>query len=396
MYFPQEEYEERWKRTLEAMRQHDLEWTLVWGRTGGTFERHSDIVYLTNYYSSQSGHEYDSDAWMGVSFSAVLLGPDDEPALIADEPDFPPELTPIQTDRISWHHNVIEGAAALVRSKNITRLGVVGTDFLPVKYARIFERALPDLEIVEVEDLVRTIRKRKSPRELDCYREIGEKVTAAMDVMVQTAVKGGVTQAEVAALGTAELMRRGGVPHMVPVSSGPTLFRHCGDPMLGFSPDVMLEPGDMVRMWMYGPVFQGYWSDPGRTVIVGGKGTQRQQELIARANEIVTRLMHEIRPGVAVGDIVKLGNELRQATETADDQPGKMWPIYGHGVGLFWEDPWLHEDNTEDSTVFHEGQTASTEVFLHWPDVGSAGVEQNFIVGADGPELLTTTDLECW
>lgn len=51
---------------------------------------------------------------------------------------------------------------------------------------------------------------------------------------------------------------------------------------------------------------------------------------------------------------------------------------------------------TEHRSVFHEGQTASTEVFLHWPEVGSAGVEQNFIIGANGPELLTTTDLECW
>lgn len=396
MYFSRDEYEDRWKRTLDELHTHDLEWTLVWGRTGGTYERHADIVYLTNYYSSQSGHEYDSDSWMGVSFSAVLLGPDDEPTLIIDEPDFPSELMPIAGANVSWHHNTITAAAAAVRAKGIKRLGMVGYDFLPVKYARILEAELPGVEIVEVEELVRTVRKRKSPRELECYREIGEKVTAAMDVMVETAVKGGVTQAEVAALGTAELMRRGGVPHMVPVSSGETLFRHCGDPLLGFSPDVMLEDGDMVRMWMYGPVFQGYWSDPGRTVIVGGKGTQRQRELIAHANDIVTRLMNEIRPGVAVGDIVKLGNELRAATDTADDQPGKMWPIYGHGVGLFWEDPWLHEDNTADATVFHEGQTASTEVFLCWEGVGSAGVEQNFIVHEDGPELLTTTDLECW
>jgi Xaa-Pro dipeptidase len=396
LYFSRDEYEDRWQRSLAEMRTHGLDWALVWGRTGGTYERHSDVVYLSNYYSSQSGHEYDSDSWMGVSFSAVLIGPGDAPILIADEPDFPTELTPLPAGHVSWHHNVITGAAEAVRERGIDRLGVVGTDFLPVKYARVFERELPDVELVEVEDLIRKVRKHKSEAELQCYREIGEKVTAAMDVMVETAVKGGVTQAEVAARGAAELMRRGGVPHMVPVSSGETLFRHCGDPLLGFSPDVVLEPGDMVRMWIYGPVFQGYWSDPGRTVIVGGKGTQRQRDLIARANEIVTRLMEEIRPDRPVGEIVKLGNELRAATETADDQPGKMWPIYGHGVGLFWEDPWLHEDNTADMTVFHEGQTASTEVFLHWPDVGSAGVEQNFIVRADGPELLTTTALECW
>lgn len=396
MYFPRDEYEDRWSRTLAQVREHGLEWALIWGRTGGTYERHSDIVYLSNYYSSQSGHEYDSDAWMGVSFSALLLGPDDEPTLIVDEPDFPPELMPLSAANVGWHHDVIRGAAAAVRAKGITRLAHVGTDFLPVKYARVLERELPEVEFIEIEDLVRNVRRRKSAREIDCYREIGEKVTAAMDVMVATAVRGGVTQAEVAARGTAELMRRGGVPHMVPVSSGETLFRHCGDPLLGFSPDVTLEDGDMVRMWIYGPVYQGYWSDPGRTVIVGGRGTSQQRELIAHANEIVTKLSEEMRPGRSVGEIVRMGNEMRAATATTDDQPGKMWPIYGHGVGLFWEEPWLHEDATGDATVFHEGQTASTEVFLHWEGVGSAGVEQNFIVGEEGPELLTTTNLECW
>jgi len=399
VYFPQDEYEHRWSRLQDEMRSRGFDWALVWGRSGGTFERYSDILYLSNYYSSQSGHEYDSDEWMGIAFSAMLIGLDDLPELIVDEPDFPPELLPLPPDRVRWEKNLIEGAARAVRGRSISRLALVGTDFLPVKYARVLEAELPGVELVEADDLVREVRRRKSAREIDCYREIGEKVTAAMDVMVETAVKGGVTQAEVAARGAAELMRRGGVPHMVPVSSGPTLYRHCGDPLLGFSPDVTLEQGDMVRMWIYGPVYQGYWSDPGRTVIVGGKGTQRQREMIESANEIVTTLMHEIRPGLRLSEIVALGNRMRAATGTEEDQPGKMWPIYGHGVGLFWEDPWLMasaEAPDGDGAVFHEGQTYSTEVFLHAADVGSAGVEENFIVWEAGNELLTKTDLVTW
>jgi Xaa-Pro aminopeptidase len=395
MYFPREEYEDRWRRLHREMRARDLEWALVWGRSGGTFERYSDVLYLSNYYSSQSGHEYDSDSWMGVSFTAMLVGLDGEPEMIVDEPDFPSHLTPL-ADRMTWEKNVIRGAARMVRQRGIDRIALVGTDFLPMKYWRVLKEELPRVEWIDSDDLVREVRRAKSPRELDCYREIGEKVTASLDAMVELAVKGGVTQAEVAAVGTAELMRRGGVPHMVPVSSGPTLFRHCGDPLLGFSPDVVLEQGDMVRMWIYGPVFQGYWSDPGRTVIVGGKGTARQRELIEQANEIITVLMNEIRPGVKVADIATRGNEMRSATETEDDQPGKMWPIYGHGVGLFWEDPWLMASDGDKAAVFHSGQTYSTEVFLHRHDVGSAGVEQNFIVGDARNELLTTTDLTTW
>jgi Xaa-Pro dipeptidase len=396
LYFPQEEYEDRWNRVYDSMQEQGFDAALIWGRSGGTFERYSDILYLTNYYSSQSGHEYDSEEWMGVSFSAAILANRDIPELIVDEPDYPPELLPLPEQRVRWEKHLIKGASDAVKRRGLRRLALAGTDFLPMKYAGVLEAELPGVEFIEADELVRGVRKRKSARELDCYREAGEKVTAALDALMKVVVKGNATQADAAAAGTAELMRRGGIPHMVPVSSGPTMFRHCGDPLLGFSPDVRMERGDVVRVWIYGPVWQGYWSDPGRTAVVGGNPNPRQRELIESANDIVMRLMGEIRPGRKLIDVIRLGNKLRQETGTEDDQPGKMWPIYGHGVGLFWEDPWLLADSTDETSEFHAGQTYSTEVFLHWPDVGSAGVEQNFIVWENGNELLTTSDLNWW
>src|SRR2546428_13738159 len=117
---------------------------LIWGRSGGTYERYSDILYLSNYYSSQSGHEYDSHEWMGISFSAALMRPGELPEQIVDEPDYPPELLPIPSERATWHKNVVLGAAELLNRRNVTgRVALVGEDFLPVKYARLLERELP-------------------------------------------------------------------------------------------------------------------------------------------------------------------------------------------------------------------------------------------------------------
>jgi Xaa-Pro aminopeptidase len=396
MYFPRDEYEQRWERVYDAMADQGFEWALIWGRSGGTYERYSDVLYLANYYSSQSGQQYDGPGWMGIAFSALILGGREAPQLVADEPDYPQELLPFPLDRYAWEKNTISGAARALRDRGATgRVAFVGSDFLPVKYYDVLRAELPDgIELVPADDLVRTLRLRKSPRELDCYREVGAKVTRALDALMEVAIKPGATQADAAAAGTAELMRGGGIPHMVPVSSGPTLFRHCGDPLLGFSHDVTLEAGDMVRVWLYGPAWQGYWSDPGRTAVVGGRPNERQRELIRSANDIVIRLMGEVRPGRRLVEVIEIGNRLRAEANMAEDQPGKMWPIYGHGVGLFWEDPWLLHDLDDDTLVFHEGQTFSTEVFLHWPDVGSAGVEQNFIVHEGGNELLTTSRLE--
>jgi Xaa-Pro aminopeptidase len=73
-----------------------------------------------------------------------------------------------------------------------------------------------------------------------------------------------------------------------------------GDPITGFSAAVSMMDGDMVRAWVYGPAWQGYWCDPGRTAVVGGRLHPGQRDLIRAANDIVTRLMDAIHPGTRV------------------------------------------------------------------------------------------------
>ena len=84
MYFPQDEYEDRWARTYAAMKDLGLDQAIVWGRTGGTHERCADVIYLTNYYSSVSGQQLDSPGWSGSAFSAVILGDEEVPEVVGD------------------------------------------------------------------------------------------------------------------------------------------------------------------------------------------------------------------------------------------------------------------------------------------------------------------------
>jgi Xaa-Pro dipeptidase len=397
VYFPQEEYEERWRRVYDELEARGFDSAVVWGRSAGTYERCGNVLYLTNYYSSQSGHEEDTETWMGVGFAAVIMSGGNTPVLVADMPD--PEPGQIALDRVVWEPNVILAVAKTIRELGVEgKVALIGYDFLPVKYYHLLQRELPGVEWVPADDLLASVRRAKSRRELDCYREGGEKVSAALTALMEAAVKGGVTQATVAAEGAGELIRRGGFPHMVPVSSGSGIYRFTGDPLTGSSSQIMLNEGDMVRAWVYGPAWQGYWLDPGRTAVVGGQPSARQKELVQKGADIIARLIEEIRPGEQVADIVRLGMQMRRETGTEDDQPGKMWPLYGHGVGLFWEQPWLLESaaQTNDQDVFRENDTLGVEVFLHWPDTGSVGIETNVIVGPDGNEILTPVEMFWW
>jgi Xaa-Pro dipeptidase len=65
LYFPQEEYEDRWRRVYNEMAARGFEASLIWSRSAGGYERFADVFYLTHYYSNQSG-QADEDAWLGV------------------------------------------------------------------------------------------------------------------------------------------------------------------------------------------------------------------------------------------------------------------------------------------------------------------------------------------
>jgi Xaa-Pro aminopeptidase len=85
-------------------------------------------------------------------------------------------------------------------------------------------------------------------------------------------------------------------------------------------------------------------------------------------------------------------------------QAGSLWPIYGHGIGTFFARPsiplflpkGMESDERFYFETFQEGMTIGVEAFLTYPGVGTAGFEQNAIVGRDGLELLTHSPMVFW
>jgi len=394
LYFPIDEYEGRWARVYEEMERRGFDSLVVWGRSAGTYERYGDIHYLTNFYSTHSGHEQDTKLWTGRGFAAAILTAGEPPELHTDEAETPPSL--LATDQVEWHWNVPEGVAEAVNRLGLTgRVGICGTDFLPVKYWRLFEAATPGVEWVEDDQLVERVRQIKSPRELDCYREAGEIVTHGLNALFDGLLTG-KPEAEAAAAAASEVIGRGGAYHMIPVSHGDSIQTFCRNPLTGYSLDAP-APGDMVRGWVYGPIWQGYWLDPGRTSVCDpANATAAQKELVEATAGIVESIIEMIKPGVSIMEACRLGDRLTEEAGGAKDQAGEMWPIYGHGIGHFWQFPWIGTDLLDGGEVFEENSVLGIEAFLAQDGVGSAGFEQNLIVTADGAELLTKTPMIFW
>ena len=87
-----------------------------------------------------------------------------------------------------------------------------------------------------------------------------------------------------------------------------------------------------------------------------------------------------------------------QKAGTEENQLAEMFPLFGHGIGLFWERPSLRI-GLETDEIFRENMTFGIEAFLSKAGVGVAGYEDNILVTAERrrdpnprPQLLVVTD----
>jgi len=381
-YFPLEEYAARWRRVSEAMRLLGLDIAVVWSRSAGTYDRCADLVYLANYYGNQPGQGRRGPQ----GFAAVILRRDEPPELLADVSDLRADL--IATDRARSCANTFEAAAKVVGSLGVRRIGLIGSDLIPMKYWAVLEAQTPEVEWVIVDELIREVRLLKSARELEAFRCAGETVSAALERMMQSLIAGG-SEAEAAGEAGRLVLQGGGHVHMLAISHGPYLEHLASDPLTGFG-QAQPKPGDLARAWLTGPMFQGYWLGPGRTVACGARPTTAQRELLEANAAAVNAIVAAIRDGVTVRELVAIGDEATAAFGSDANALTREWPLYGHGNGLFFEAPTISVRVGNDADfVLRENMVVSIEVFFSRTPVGHAGFENNVIVTRDGSELLS-------
>ena len=370
-YFPRDEYEDRWSRAQGEMKRRGYDTAVVWGRAAGSHDHCGDVLYLSNFYATSSGN--DTAHYQARSFAAVILNDGKSPELHTDEPA--PRMDIIATDRVQWHLDPIKGVADELNRRGITgRVAFVGSNFVPIKYWLQLEAYCPDITWVFEDDLVQVIRRVKSDRELDCYRTAGQVVTKALNRLMEGLVLG-KPETEAAGEAAREIVRGEGRIQLIACSHGDTIGYMCRNPLAGYSHDAP-APGDLVRGWIYGPIFQGYYLDPGRTAVAGRQPSTAQRELIESSVAMVEELIGAIKPGIEALDVAALGDRLTAAYGGDSDPISETYPLYGHGVGLFFEDPRIGAKLVWPGFLLEAGMVLGVEVFLSRDGIGSAAFEQ--------------------
>ncbi|MEQ9191229.1 MAG: M24 family metallopeptidase [Alphaproteobacteria bacterium] len=350
---------------------------------------YGDVYYLTNYYAG-GGQFPDSAHENARGFYAVILRPDEKPEVVSN---FPPYLPTFATDRFTHNRDVVAGVVEALKSSGARRIALVGENLLPVKYFRQMETGLKDVAWVGADDLIHDLRILKSPAELDCMRRAGEIGSAGLTRLIEGLVRG-ESETVAAAAATGIVMQRGGKIYQIPCAFGPYTSLRPRNGLTGYV-DEAPSHGDLVRAFVWGPFFQGYMMDIGRTAVCGGKPEPDVRAFLEKGLRKHRTHVESVRAGMTVGDLAGIGDRL--LGESGDQGDFKTRTrTFGHGQGLYFERPEICSQLGDVDMVIQPGMTLSIESYIQDEVYGTAAWEQAYIVHNDRIEELNSTPYDWW
>ena len=380
------EYEARQAAARKVAQERGFSALVAWCRGGSTQDHYADVYYLTGFYTHQPFIPDEPGRWRAHGHTALVLPVDGPTTLLVD-------MTEVQdpkpvADRVRVTEDLVESLATTVMDTvpSGTDVALLGGEALAWRWGRELNIRLPGHRFVEADDLATGMRLIKSGAEFDLLRAAGEIGTRAVDAAMEAAVPG-MTEAEVAAEAIAQVVRAGGALYGLGLSSGP--WAHT------FSPSTPapysrrgLKAGDMIRLDLYGS-FEGYLFDFGRSRVVGRAPTQEQQEILDAVRDSVRAGTELLRPGETLGAVARRCEEVLDASAYARRRgPSRemMGGTWGHSLGLDWGAPWIE---SACSRVIQAGMCFAIERRIEAPGIGGANYENDVIVTAAGPEIVT-------
>jgi Xaa-Pro dipeptidase len=264
----------------------------------------------------------------------------------------------------------------------------LGVDECAISLVRELERALPDLQVEDGDALMQASRLVKLPDEI----ALMEEASAIAEALTETAIAAvapGVRETEVAGEAMRTLYRLGGeMAHLATpfVASG----EHMSPPNR-LCTDKIIREGDLVFIDI-GAMWNGYFSDMGRTVVCG-RPSRRQQEVYTAVHAALVAGTAALRPGNTNDDVA---DAIRAVADDHGLAEHFISLFIGHGVGAGAnEPPYVGESLPGAPTVELEvGMTFALEPLIWVEGVrGGAGVrlEDTVVVDHDGGRPLTRT-----
>lgn len=257
-------------------------------------------------------------------------------------------------------------------------------DYMPVNQLTALTDALPNAEIVLLDEFFHDLLVTKSEEELDCVRKAGSLCVAALDAMVERA-RPGVTEWELRAAAASAILEGGGDVDFLILGATST-----HDPHLVFgSPRPsgrVLREGDVIVDELAAG-YRGYTAQVGMPIFVGEPEPSAAEFYDEVCLPGYLHMRDAIRPGNRLADVHRAGGFFRE-------HGYQSRPILLHGIDLVSSEPHIFVDHFDDEEIT-PGQVLMLEPNPIRPD-GNLGLflGQTFIIREDGVENVTEHSLE--
>jgi Xaa-Pro dipeptidase len=283
---------------------------------------------------------------------------------------------------------VEEVIAPVLKRVGVADGGTLGLDELAYAQVEELRRHLPKMELGNGDAVMQSARLVKTDSELAVMQEASAIAEAVTESAI-AAIEPGVREYDVVADAMHTLFRLGGeMAHLASpfVASG----EHMSPPNR-FPSDKIIREGDLVFIDI-GAMYNGYYSDMGRTVICG-EPSQRQREIWTAVRNSLRAATEAMRPGNTNDDVAAA---VRAEGEKLGLGGDFLSLFIGHGVGIGAnEPPYVGEALPGAETVpLQAGMTMAIEPLIWVPDVpGGGGVrlEDTILVAEGGGVSLTRT-----
>jgi Xaa-Pro aminopeptidase len=257
------------------------------------------------------------------------------------------------------------------------RIGV-DTQGLGMEWAALREALPASVTVDDASAWSRQVRAQKLPEEVELLRRSARLSEIGVDRAIAAAHVGS-TEKELAAIIGTTMVEGGASPRFIVVTSGPRSA--LAD---AFATDRALARGELLRFDI-GCLLDGYWSDIGRTAVVGPPDELQRRRYDAIFAGEQTQI-DSVKPGMAAGEVFDLAmDEVR-----AQGIPGYRRQHCGHGIGAeVYENPII---TAGVATPLEVGMTFCFETPYYELGWGGMMVEDTLVITETGCTLLTESD----
>ena len=345
-------------------------------------------------YAAGARHSLGVPGNYSILPTICVVLPEGEPDIFIVDPDGVPRTIP--KDKV---HGVFVLDTEAGRRNLTSTLGsvigyspgmTVGVDEGSWLLQETLRTAFPKAKFVDGMSVMAHARSIKLPAEVECIRS-AERITEEAMWKVIEHIRPGIQEARLNGIFLQEIAARGSnwsfyegtwcaqhkaledEPFLAP---GAVPYRH-------LATDRVLEEGDLVSIDS-GAIYQGYFSDFGRTWYCGvsTRPSQEQKDCFKQWYEQCQRMLERCRPGNTVADLHRAVSDIQSNI-----------PLVGHGLGLSIEPPIVgggpERLAEEEQWVLAPGMVFNIEPYVWKEGAGGVRCDETIVITENGYESIT-------